>query len=72
MSKLDEIIEDKNNSERIFPILNKVDRAWSVKNDMTFCELYNDIIALRPSGHKLTDLEFTKLLDEYIDKNGIK
>ncbi len=72
MSKLNEIIEDKHNSERIFPILNKLDRCWAIKNEMTFCEIYNSIIALRPEGHKLTDLEFTKLLDEYIDKNGIK
>ena len=65
---LDELIEDKNNPERVFPILNKFDRCWTIKTEMTFCDLYMSIT----EGQRVTDLEFTKLLDKYIEENGIK
>lgn len=66
--KIEEIIEDKHNPDRIFPILNKFDRCWSADKDKTFCELYKAIT----QNKELTDLEFTKALDAYIDNYGIK
>ncbi len=53
---------------RIFPVLNKFDRIWSAKLDKTFCEIYNDIT----KGKNMTDLEFTKAMEDYIDGNKIK
>ncbi len=66
--RLKDLIEDKNNPERIFPILNKFDRIFTHHATKTFCWIYNDIT----QGQQLTDLEFTKRMDEYIEKNNIK
>lgn len=66
--KLKEIMEDKENPERIFPMLNKFDRIFSHHVNKTFCWIYNDIT----QGQQFTDLEFTKKMDEYIENNNIK
>ena len=65
--RVDQIVESSNQrTERMFPILNKIDRIWNHHSDLQFCELVK-LIVLDSS-----DLEFTKKLDEYIDDNGIK
>lgn len=66
--KLKEIIEDKNNPERIFPMLNKFDRIFTKMSDKTFCQVYNEIT----EGKDFSDLELTKRMDEYIERHGIK
>jgi len=55
------------NKERMFPILNKIDRIWSANSELQFCELVRLIVL-----DSRTDLDFTKKLDEYIDENNIK
>ena len=65
--RIDQIVESSNQkTERMFPILNKIDRIWNHHSDLQFCELVKLIVL------DSTDLEFTKKLDEYIDDNGIK
>ena len=65
---VDQIVESSNQrTERMFPILNKIDRIWNHNSDLQFCELVKLIVS-----DSYTDLEFTKKLDEYIDDNGIK
>jgi hypothetical protein len=65
--RVDQIVESSNQrTERMFPILNKIDRIWNHHSDLQFCELVKLIVL------DSTDLEFTKKLDEYIDDNGIK
>lgn len=56
------------NSERIFSILNKVNRVWINNPKLKFCELYK----LISEGKKLTDLQFSRKLDKYIEENNIK
>lgn len=53
---------------RIFPILNKFDRIWSANLEKPFCEIYKDIT----KGKDLTDMEFTQLMEIYIDEKAIK
>lgn len=53
--------------ERIFPIINKIDRIWNTHSELQFCELVKLIVL-----DCKNDLEFTKKLDEYIDENSIK
>lgn len=66
--RVDQIVESSNTrAERMFPILNKIDRIWNHNSDLQFCELVKLIVS-----DSYTDLEFTKKLDEYIDNNGIK
>ena len=66
--RVDQIVESSNQrTERMFPILNKIDRIWNHNSDLQFCELVKLIVS-----DSYTDLEFTKKLDEYIDNNGIK
>ena len=66
--RVGQIVESSNTrTERMFPILNKIDRIWNHNSDLQFCELVKLIIS-----DSYTDLEFTKKLDEYIDNNGIK
>lgn len=66
--RVDQIVEFSNTrTERMFPILNKIDRIWNHNSDLQFCELVKLIVS-----DSYTDLEFTKKLDEYIDNNGIK
>lgn len=66
--RIDQIVESSNTrNERMFPILNKIDRIWNHNSDLQFCELVKLIVS-----DSYTDLEFTKKLDEYIDNNGIK
>jgi hypothetical protein len=55
------------NKERMFPILNKIDRIWTANSELQFCELVRLIVL-----DSRTDLDFTKKLDEYIDENNIK
>jgi maleate cis-trans isomerase len=67
-NRIEEIVESSNTrTERMFPILNKIDRIWNHNSDLQFCELVKLIVS-----DSYTDLEFTKKLDEYIDKHGIK
>lgn len=67
-NRIEEIVESSNTrTERMFPILNKIDRIWNHNSDLQFCELVKLIVS-----NSYTDLEFTKKLDEYIDNNGIK
>lgn len=55
--------------ERIFSILNKIDKCWSgTKGKITFCEL----LKLIDSNLNLGDLEFSQALDKYIEDNKIK
>ena len=66
--RIDQIVESSNTrNERMFPILNKIDRIWNHNSDLQFCELVKLIVS-----DSYTDLEFTKKLDEYIDDNNIK
>ena len=66
--RIEEIINSSNkNHERMFPILNKVDRIWMANPELQFCELVKLIVL-----DSKNDLEFTKKLDEYIDENNIK
>jgi len=61
--------------ERIFPIINKFDRIWNHHNDKSFTEVVEILAALwyeKGEERKPNDLEFTKLLDEYIDRYQIK
>lgn len=60
-------IINKKTKERIFPILNKFDRIWENNLDKSFCELYT----ILTDNKTVTDLEFTKLMDKYIDNNKI-
>lgn len=56
-------------SERIFSILNKLDKSWSgTKGKITFCELVN----LIAKNESLGDLEFSKAMDNYIEEHKIK
>jgi hypothetical protein len=65
--RIEQLIKEKS-KDRIFPILNKVDRYWTTNSELTFCEV---IKALGIEGN-LDDLDLTKRLDEHIDDNNIK
>ncbi len=65
---VDEIIQLGESPERIFPILNKFDRIWSYYGNVPFCEVFKMVT----EGKNLTDIEFTQLMEEYINKNNIK
>jgi hypothetical protein len=65
---VDEIIKLGESPERIFPILNKYDRIWSYYGNKPFCEVFK----LVTEGKDLTDIEFTQLMEEHINKNNIK
>lgn len=52
--------------ERIFPILNKLDKLWNANPSLQFCEL----VKLLNTEQYKNDLEFTKRLDELIDGNS--
>lgn len=55
--------------ERIFTILNKLNRVWmGSKGKLEFCE----IVKLLSPNLDLSDLEFSKAMDEYIELNKIK
>lgn len=61
--------------ERIFPILNKLDRIWNHYSEKSLTEVLDLLANLwydEQHETKPNDLEFTKLLDEYIDKYKIK
>ncbi len=64
--RIEQLINEKS-KDRIFPILNKLDRIWINNQDLNFCELIK-ILKLE----NLTDLELTKTLDKHIDDTGIK
>lgn len=66
--RINEVVESSNKkTERIFPILNKIDRIWSANPEMQFCELVKLVVI-----DGINDLEFTKKLDAYIDEHDIK
>ena len=65
---VDEIIKSGENPERFFPISNKFHRIWEHYTDKPFCE----VVKMVTENKDLTDLEFTKVMEEYIDKNNIK
>lgn len=64
--------------ERIFPILNKLDRIWNHHSEKSYSEINKILFGLwfgmsiKSTSFYPNDLEFTKLLDEYIDKYKIK
>lgn len=60
-------LSSNKNKERMFPILNKIDRIWNNNPELQFCELVRLVVL-----DTKTDLELTKKLDEYIDGNNIK
>ena len=67
--QIEKIILERNKSvEKIFPIMNKIDRIFTTNPELQFCEL----VKLLEIDKYKTDLELTKHLDDYIDKNGIK
>ncbi len=53
--------------ERMFPILNKIDRIWIANPTLQFCELAKLIVL-----DSKNDIEFTQKLDDYIDEHNIK
>lgn len=66
--RIAEIINSSNTKkERMFPILNKIDRIWMANPELQFCELVKLIVL-----DSKDDLEFTKKLDDYIDEHNIK
>lgn len=65
--RIEQLIKEKS-KDRIFPILNKLDRFWTSNPELTFCEV---VKTLGIDGN-LDDLELTKKLDEHIDDNNIK
>lgn len=66
--RIDNIVKSSNNkTERMFPILNKIDRIWHANSELQFHELVKLIVL-----DDINDLEFTKKLDEYIDEHSIK
>lgn len=66
--RIEKIIETSlERHERMFPILNKIDKIWMAHPTLQFCELVKLIVL-----DSKNDLEFTKKLDEYIDENNIK
>lgn len=66
--RIKEIIETSlERHERMFSILNKIDKIWMAHPTLQFCELAKLIVL-----DSKNDLEFTKKLDEYIDENNIK
>lgn len=66
--KIEEIIETSlQRHERMFPILNKIDKIWMANPTLQFCELAKLIVL-----DSKNDLEFTKKLDDYIDEHNIK
>ena len=64
--RIDQLVKEKS-KDRIFPILNKIDRVWTSNPDLTFCEMIESL-----KMGNLDDLELTKKLDEHIDDNNIK
>ena len=66
--RIEEIWKDRlKDHERMFPILNKVDRIWMANPTLQFCELVKLIVL-----DSKNDIEFTQKLDEYIDEHNIK
>jgi hypothetical protein len=59
-----QLIKEKS-KDRIFPILNKLDRFWTNNSELTFCEVINTL----GLNSNLDDLELTKKLDEHIDEH---
>ena len=64
--RIEQLIKEKS-KDRMFPILNKIDRVWTNNPDLTFCEMIESL-----KIGNLDDLELTKKLDEHIDGNNIK
>ena len=56
------------NEEKVFPILNKLDRIWSSNIKLRFCDIYRVIT----EGKKLSDAKLSQKLTKYIDDNNIK
>ena len=64
--RIDQLVNEKS-KDRIFPILNKIDRVWTNNPNLTFCEMIESL-----KIDNLDDLKLTKKLDEHIDGNNIK
>ena len=71
VGKIGEIIKESwaKSDERMFPILNKIDRIWSHFRDKTFLEVIKDF---ESKHNPITDLELSQALDQYIKDNNIK
>ncbi len=66
--RIEEIWKERlKDHERMFPILNKIDRIWMANPTLQFCELTRLIVL-----DSKNDIEFTQKLDEYIDEHNIK
>jgi len=65
--RIEELIKEKS-KDRIFPILNKIDRYWTSNPELT---IY-DVVKVLGLDEDLNDLEMTKKLDKHIDENNIK
>lgn len=66
-----EVTDLDTNSERMFPILNKLDRIWSANASYKFSDVLLDILSTSDSKI-MSDQEFSQLMDIYIEKNNIK
>jgi len=68
MNKIEEVLDKaKISKDRMFPILNKIDRIWLANHELSFCELIKLI-----NINSVDDIEFTKKLDIFIETNNIK
>jgi len=68
MNKIEEVLDKaKISKDRMFPILNKIDRIWLAHHELPFCELIK-LINIKD----VDDVEFTKNLDTFIETNNIK
>lgn len=56
--------------ETHFPLMNKLDKCWELRPELTFCSLFWDLIPTDLVGKNMKDIKFSKLLDDYIDKHS--
>lgn len=66
-----EITDWETNPERMFPILNKIDRIWTADASRKFSDVLLDVLSTSDSKI-MTDKEFSMLLDKYIEDKNIK
>lgn len=76
VTKVEEVIKAGLIShERIFPILNKLDKIYNHHSNLSLFEIMNLLASewsIKQTGKSLpNDLELTQLMDEYIDKYNI-
>ncbi len=65
--RIEQMIKE-NSKDRIFPILNNLDRYWSNNPHLTLC----NVVKALGLDDNLDDLQVTKTLDKHIDDNNIK